>query len=99
MAQYPPKPYTPPTPVAPVAGEIVAVPVKSAWWSKINWTAVAGPLISAALVGLTQLPPGYMIGGVFSVQLAQSALTWIFKTYYTGTVTPSSAAGIPPGGG
>lgn len=97
MAQYPPPPYKPAIPVTPVD---VFVPVKSAWLSKINWTQVAGPVAGLlAFVGVKNVTVDQIAAIMLGIQTAQSVITVIFKTFYTGTVTPSSAAGIPPGGG
>jgi hypothetical protein len=95
MAQFPP--LYPPAPVAPTEA---FVPVKSAWLSKINWTQLAGPAVSLlALFGIKDVTPEQMGAIIVGIQTLQSVLTGIIKTFYTGTITPSSAAKIPPGGG
>ena len=70
---------------------VVAVPVASAWTSKINWTQVIGVTLSAATWAFSILPPQYAALGPVVIQFAQSLITWYFKTYATTTITPSSA--------
>lgn len=79
---------------------IAVVPVKSAWWSKINWTQVAGPLAGLlALLGIKNVTPEQISGIILAIQTMQSIVTIIIKTFYTGTITPSSVDRIPPGAG
>lgn len=75
----------------------VTVPVKSAWTSKINWTQLVG--LGASLLVLTtsgkiNIPIDQQLAIVAAIQAAQSVVTWAMKTYFTTTVTPSSAAKI-----
>ncbi len=73
---------------------IAVVPVKSGWLSKINWLQLAGPVATIATAfGLTLT--GDQIIAVFVVgQLAQSALTFVIKTWFTSSVTAASM--VPP---
>ncbi len=73
---------------------IVAVPVKSAWSSKINWIQVIGSGFSLATWAFGMLPQQYAALGPIVIQFAQSLITWYFKTYATTTITPSSAASL-----
>ena len=69
------------------------VPVKSAWTSKINWGQALG-MIASVLVLVT--------GGKIDLDLATQAqiiaviqglvalYTWIMRTWFTASVTPSS---------
>lgn len=75
------------------------VPVKSAWLSKINWTALIGPVISSIVVAdpasiLQTLgidaDPQTRLMLVFGIQAAQSGLTWVWRTYFNNTVTPTA---------
>ena len=74
--------------------EVVQVEVKSTWYSKINWTAMVGPAVSiAAFFGLN-LSADDLAKVVIGVQAVQSIVTMIWKTFFTTTVTPSSAAKV-----
>lgn len=71
----------------------IVVPVKSAWLSKINWTQAISMLAMVGTVFGLNLEPQTQADIVVAIGLAQGALTWVFKTFFTNTVTPSS---IPP---
>lgn len=74
------------------SGDVV-VTTKSAWLSKINWTqaiavvAMLGTFFGFDLDAQTQAS---VLAGIVG---AQAAITWVFKTFFTNTVTPSS---VPP---
>lgn len=76
-----------PTTTPPLA---VVVPVKSAWYSKINWTqgiallAMAGTFFGFDFDAKTQAE---VLAGIIGIQ---SAVTWLLKTFFTNTVTPSA---------
>jgi hypothetical protein len=78
----------------PIAGSIVAIPVASAWESKINWTQAVGLAISGLTMFTGALPPQYAVLGGLAVQTLQGLATWYFRTYQTATITPSSAAAL-----
>lgn len=79
-------------PTTPVA---VVVPVKSAWYSKINWTQAVGMLaMLGTAFGGFDITPETQVEIVTAIGLAQGAITYILKTFFTNTVTP---AAIPPG--
>jgi hypothetical protein len=66
------------------------VPVKSAWLSKINWTAVlgaAGTLITTNALGL---PAETQVKILAFWGLAQNVATFILRTWYNGTVSQTS---------
>lgn len=71
-----------------------AMDVKSAWFSKINWTQALALLASVLVVFGIDLDPQTQIAIVAGIQGAQSALTWVLRTFFTKTVTPSVAAKI-----
>lgn len=74
--------------------DTVVVGVQSSWVSKINWTSMVGPAVSlAAFFGLN-LSAEELTKVVIGVQALQSIATIIFKTFFTTTVTPSSAAKV-----
>ena len=77
---------------------MVAVPVKSGWASKINWTQVAGPGAStiAVLLGFfgLDLKPDAIIGLIMAIQTIQSIVTWIIRQWFPSSVTAASM--VPP---
>lgn len=66
------------------------VPVKSSWYSKINWTQ-AGALI-AAIVAFFGLPidPEMLTKVLLGIITGQSVITTILKSWFTRSVTPAS---------
>lgn len=74
---------------------VVVVPVKSAWLSKINWTqAVSGfamilGFVTGNAVSLTADQQGALI---VVIGLIGNIVTFVMKTWFTKSVTPSSAA-------
>lgn len=69
----------------------VNVAVKSAWASKTNWLQVvsAGATLATALVA--GLPPADAAKWTALIAVATNVATIIIKTFFTPTVTPSSA--------
>lgn len=70
------------------------VSVKSAWLSKINWTqfvAAAAMLLTLFGIELDATTQAQILAGIIGMQ---ATLTWLWKTFFTSTVTPSS---MPPG--
>ena len=69
--------------------------VQSGWLSKINWTQVIA-LVASVLVVVTggkfNITPEMQLAIVALIQAVQTVLTVVFRTYFTTTVTPSSAA-------
>ena len=67
------------------------VKVRSAWLSKINWTQ--GIALVASLLAVTgiDLDAATQAQIVIGIQAAQAVVTWALKTFWTDTVTPSSA--------
>lgn len=68
----------------------VVVPTKSSWMSKINWVQFGAPLISGILAYVADMPPDKVIGGVIGVQVIQSVLTWVMRTWFTNAITAAS---------
>ena len=69
------------------------VPVTSAWASKINWTqavAVGSSILVFAFGPKASLSTDQQLALVTTINLVQSAATWIFRTWYNGSVSPSS---------
>ena len=74
---------------------VAQVEVQSAWASKINWTQVVG--IVASIVTMVsgnkyQIPLETQLAIVSAIQGIQAVASWVFKTWFTKTITPSSAA-------
>lgn len=72
--------------------DIAVVPVKSGLLSKVNWTQFAS--IGATLlawIGL-DLSAEQLVAVITGIQAVQSIATVIFKTWFTKSVTPQSAA-------
>lgn len=73
----------------------VTVPVASAWVSKINWTQAIGMVSTIATLiygSSASIPADTQVQIVAGIQGVQAAATWVFKTWFTTTVTQSSAA-------
>lgn len=65
---------------------------KSAWLSKINWTQAIGVLASILVVFGIDLDPATQVSVVAGIQGAVAFVTWLMRTFFTRTVTPSVAA-------
>jgi hypothetical protein len=86
-----------PSPATPPTSAIVAV--QSAWWSKINWTAVVG--VVAAVFGIfnidfseeTQRLMVQLLTSLLGVVVPSAII--LMRTKYTTTVTPGSVASTP----
>ena len=77
-----------------MANDAVVVDVQSAWWSKINWAQAVGVIASILVIvsgGKIDLSPELQASAVLAIQAAISLLTVVFKTFFTTTITPSSA--------
>lgn len=68
----------------------VVVSTKSAWLSKTNWAAALTGLGAIVTEFTPLLPPQYQGKAIAAVALLGAIATWIIKTFYTDTVTPSS---------
>lgn len=67
------------------------VAVKSAFLSKINWTqalAVIAAGLSFFGFDLDAQTQASVLAGIVGVQ---AAVTWLLRTFFTNTVTPSAA--------
>jgi len=67
------------------------VDVRSAWLSKINWTQLIGVGASLAAIKGIDVPPEQQVQMVAGIQAIQAVATWAMKTFFTSTITPSSA--------
>lgn len=72
---------------------VAQVPMKSAWLSKINWTQAIGvvAMVGTAL-NLFDLDPEMQVKVVTAIGIVQGGITWMIKTFFTPTVTPTSVA-------
>lgn len=81
------------TPVKQVNQVVAQVPMKSAWLSKINWTqAVAIVAMAGTMFNLFDWTPEDQVKVLAGITMVQSAVTWMIKTFFTPTVTPTSVA-------
>lgn len=69
------------------------VPVASAWYSKINWTqavSFGSTLLTLGFGAGYSIPAETQLAIVATIQGVTNVATWALKTFFTGTVTPSS---------
>lgn len=71
-----------------------SVPVKSAWASKVNWAQGVSALATCAtaLIAAANLPAEQAAALTAAVAGVGQLATIIIKTFFTTTITPSSAA-------
>lgn len=73
---------------------LTTVEIKTAWLSKINWTqAVAGSAMILAWLtgGHVGMTPDQQAAVITTIGVIGNIVTWVVKTWFTPTVTPSSA--------
>jgi hypothetical protein len=73
--------------------DFARVQTKSAWLSKINWTqavAIGASVLVIATGGKVDIPLEQQLQIVAGIQAVQGLTTWVFKTWFTPTVTPAS---------
>jgi hypothetical protein len=70
--------------------ETAVVPVKSAWYSKINWTAAISALSSLAITLAAGLPAEQAAIVLTVINLATNGATWAFRTFGNASVSPAS---------
>lgn len=68
------------------------VDTKSAWLSKINWTQAIGVLASIVAVFGIDMDPQTQLAVVAGIQGVVAAVTWVMRSFFTKTVTPTVAA-------
>lgn len=69
------------------------VTVQSAWMSKINWGQALGMLASVLVLvsgGKINLDLATQAEIIAAIQGAVALYTWVMRTFFTTTVTPSS---------
>lgn len=70
------------------------VDVRSAWFSKVNWTQAVGIGASVLIVatgGKVKIPLDQQLEIVAAIQALQGLVTWALKTFSHPTITPSQA--------
>jgi hypothetical protein len=77
----------------------VTVPVTSSWASKINWTQAVSAL--AMLLawysgGKISMTADQQVALVTSIGVITNIVTWVLRTWFTKTVTPSSIPAATP---
>lgn len=75
---------------------VITVPVKSAWASKVNWTQAISAVATCAtaLIAAANLPAAQAAALTAMVAGIGQFATVIFKTWFTTSVTPASAAKV-----
>jgi hypothetical protein len=79
--------------------DTVTVPVASSWVSKINWTQVVSAfamLLSWYSGGKVGLTTDQQLALVTSIGVLTNIVTWVMRTWFTKTVTPSSVPAATP---
>ena len=69
----------------------VTVDIASTWASKINWTQAVGVVASIIAIWGINMPPETQVAVVALIQAAVAVITWVLRTFFTKTVTPSVA--------
>lgn len=72
----------------PETGGVATVPVKSAWYSKINWTQVVAVVASVGAFFGLDTSEEVKAQVVLAIQAVGSAITLILRTYFNRSVTP-----------
>jgi hypothetical protein len=70
--------------------DTATVPIKSAWYSKINWTQAGSALTALIIAFGIDIPDKYRADVLLGVTMVTNVCTWVFRTWYNGTVAPSS---------
>jgi len=70
----------------------VEVAVKSAWWSKVNWTQAIAILASVGVFLGVNVSPEDQARIVVTIQGVSGLATIILRTWFTDSVTPAVAA-------
>lgn len=69
----------------------VEVAVKSAWWSKVNWTQVIAIVASLGVFFGLHLSPEDQAKIVVTINAVSGVATIILRTWFTTTITPAAA--------
>jgi vacuolar-type H+-ATPase subunit I/STV1 len=74
--------------------DVAEVEVKSAFLSKINWTQLISVLASLLVVFGVNIPPELQAHIAAAITAVSAIATIVMKTWFTTTVTPSSATKV-----
>ena len=72
---------------------IATVEVKSAWYAKINWTQAVGmgaTGLALATGNKYQIPADVQLSIVATIQGLVAVATWVLRTWFNNTVSPSA---------
>lgn len=75
-------------------GDWVEVAVKSAWWSKINWTQAIAMAASVGVFFGLDIPPEQQAKIVVTINALSGLATIVLRTWFTNSVTPAVAAKV-----
>lgn len=64
--------------------------LKSAWFSKTNWTQAIGFIAVMLAAFGVDLNPETQVAIVAAIAAITQVITWIIKTWFTTTITPAS---------
>ncbi len=66
------------------------VPVKSAWLSKVNWTAIGTAVMTLITTNALGLDAATQVKVLSVTTIASNVLTIVFRTFFNGSVSPGS---------
>lgn len=69
----------------------IEVAIKSAWWSKVNWTQVVAMAATLGVLFGFNLPAEDQAKIVATIQAVAGLATIILRTWFTTSVTPAAA--------
>ena len=71
----------------------VTVPIKSAWYSKINWIQAVSAVctFATALISASQVDAATATKLTAAVAGVGQVATWAVRTFFTTSITPSSS--------
>ncbi len=72
----------------PTTGAVATVPVKSAFWSKINWTQIISVVASVLAFFGVGVPEELKEEIAVAITSVTAVVTIILRTYFNRTVTP-----------
>lgn len=70
--------------------QMAVVEVKSAWFSKINWTQAVSLLATLLAIKGIDLDPTTRVAIVAAIQSITVIITWVLRTWFNSTVSPAS---------
>lgn len=74
--------------------DTVTVPVKSAWFSKINWTVAISVIANIlAFFGII-VPAELQAEALAAINAITGVIIWVQRTFFTKTITAASAKSV-----